>query len=51
MGQALSPNFQWPSEFKGHMLELMYAREYTQGEKPGIEARAPGFCFVALRKV
>ena len=26
MDQTLSPNFQWPSEFKGHTLELLYAR-------------------------
>ena len=33
MDQTPSPNFHWPSEFKGHTLELLYAREYTQGER------------------
>ena len=35
MDQALSPNFQWTSEFKGPMLELLYACEYATGDSLG----------------
>ena len=38
ISQALSPNFQWPSEFKGHTMELLYARDIRKGREPGNEA-------------